>query len=307
MINFRYHIVSLMAVFIALSVGIAVGVSLGPSVDQGLLQQAAQDRKQVTDLRTEIDRRDAIDDYQEAWEQRVGEVIIDAALNGVRVATVTMPEAPNAVVQAVTTAVETAGGTVVREVEVNPGAFDPARTADVADALAPYGELDLNGSMSQGTMVGLALARSIAAPQVEDRDQLAVAVADALTDRGLVSISRGPTAQAQLLIIVGAEATEPPLDAELLAAHVDFAVALKSRAGVVLAGPNSTGLDGTDVQAVRSDSAGENALSTVDVADLSSGVTSTILAGQEQLLGREGRHYGALAGSDAPMPALPVR
>ena len=30
LINFRYHIVSLMAVFIALSVGIAVGVSLGP-------------------------------------------------------------------------------------------------------------------------------------------------------------------------------------------------------------------------------------------------------------------------------------
>ena len=61
------------------------------------------------------------------------------------------------------------------------------------------------------------------------------------------------------------------------------------------------------MQAVRSDSAGENALSTVDVADLSSGVTSTILAGQEQLLGREGRHYGALAGADAPMPTLPVR
>ena len=307
MINFRYHIVSLMAVFIALSVGIAVGVSLGPSVDQGLLQQAAQDRKQVTDLRAEIDRRNAIDDYREAWEQRVGEVIIDGALNGVRAGIVSMPDAPNAVVQAMTTAVEAAGGTVVREVEVNPDAFDPARTADVADALAPYGELDLNGSMSQGTLVGLALARSIAAPQVEDRDQLAVAVGDALTGRGLVSISRGPTAQAQLLIIIGAEATDPPLDAERLAAHVDFDVALKGRAGVVLAGPNSAGLDGTDVQVVRSNSAGENALSTVDVADLSSGVTSTILAGQEQLLGREGRHYGALAGSDAPMPTLPVR
>ena len=102
MINFRYHIVSLMAVFIALSVGIAVGVSLGPSVDQGLLQQAAQDRKQVTDLRAEIDRRNAIDDYREAWADQVGEVILDGALNGVRVAIVSMPEAPNATVQAVT-------------------------------------------------------------------------------------------------------------------------------------------------------------------------------------------------------------
>ena len=48
-------------------------------------------------------------------------------------------------------------------------------------------------------------------------------------------------------------------------------------------------------------------LSTVDVADLSSGVMTTMLAGQEQLLGREGRHYGALARADAPLPTLPVR
>ena len=43
MINFRYHIVSLMAVFIALSVGIAVGVSLSPSVDQGLVRLNIRD------------------------------------------------------------------------------------------------------------------------------------------------------------------------------------------------------------------------------------------------------------------------
>ena len=107
--------------------------------------------------------------------------------------------------------------------------------------------------------------------------------------------------------MVAAEATDPPPDAEQLAAHVEFDLALKARAGVVLAGPNSADLEGTDVRAVRSDPAGDNLLSTVDVADLSSGVTTTMLAGQEQLLGREGRHYGALAGADAPLPTLPVR
>ena len=75
MINFRYHIVSLMAVFIALSVGIAVGVSLSPSVDQGLLQQAAQDRKQVTDLRAELDRRKALDDYRNATGEQLSSVL----------------------------------------------------------------------------------------------------------------------------------------------------------------------------------------------------------------------------------------
>ena len=104
-------------------------------------------------------------------DQQVGEVTIDGAIRGVPVALVSMPEAPNAVVQAISTAVETAGGTLVREVEITPDAFDPAKAADIVDALAPYGDLDLNDSMSQATMVGVALARSIASPQVEDRDE----------------------------------------------------------------------------------------------------------------------------------------
>ena len=86
MINFRYHIVSLMAVFIALSVGIAVGVSLGPSVDQGIITQAAQDRKQVADLRAELDRRNALDEYREAYDQRAGKAVVEGVLSGVRVA-----------------------------------------------------------------------------------------------------------------------------------------------------------------------------------------------------------------------------
>ncbi|MET0692865.1 MAG: copper transporter, partial [Propionibacteriaceae bacterium] len=72
MINFRYHIVSLMAVFLALSVGIVLGVTLRGPVDEGLVTQAEQDRKQVQDLRTELDRRNALDEYRDAWAQRTG-------------------------------------------------------------------------------------------------------------------------------------------------------------------------------------------------------------------------------------------
>ena len=45
----------------------------------------------------------------------------------------------------------------------------------------------------------------------------------------------------------------------------------------------------------------------VDVADLSSGVTTVVLAGKERLLGRPSQHYGALTRADAPLPELPVR
>ena len=181
LINFRYHIVSLMAVFIALSVGIAVGVSLSPSVDQGLLQQAAQDRKQVTDLRAELDRRKALDDYRNAYDEQVGTAVTAGVLNGQRVAMVAMPDAPASVLRNISNAVVEAGGTVVRDVKVNADAFDAARAEDVSDALANYfGPLGLNETMSSATRLGVALGRSIGSKEAEDRDALAIAVGESL-------------------------------------------------------------------------------------------------------------------------------
>jgi hypothetical protein len=308
MINFRYHIVSLMAVFIALSVGIAVGVSLGPSVDQGLLRQAEQDRKQVAELRAELNRRNALDEYREAFEEQAGEPVIEGALNGVRVAVVAMPDAPGRVVTDISAAVATAGGAVVRDVQVRPDAFDPDRADEVTEALADLDDyVPLADNMTQAEKVGNALARSVASPQAEDRDQLALALGTALSRAGFVAINGSSAAQAQLVIVVSAEASDPPPTTEVLDAHVEFDLALKTRAGVVVAGPNSARIEGTDVLAVRTDPQGDNMLSTVDVADLRSGVITVVLAGQEQLLGREGQHYGALAQADAPLPTLPIR
>jgi Copper transport outer membrane protein, MctB len=308
LINFRYHIVSLMAVFIALSVGIAIGVSLSPSVDQGLLQQAAQDRKQVTDLRAELDRRKALDDYRNAYDEQVGAAVAAGVLNGQRVAMVAMPDAPTDVLRTISDAVVGAGGTVVRDVKVNAEAFDPAQAEDVSDALSTYfGPLGLNETMSASTRLGVALGRSIGSKDAEDRDALAIAVGESLEKRGLVTISKDAAAQAQLIIVVTARASEPPPTPEELTAHVQFDVGLTTRAGVVLAGPNSDGIEGTDVLAARSDPTAADSLSTVDVADLSSGVTTAVLAGKERLLGRPSQHYGALAKADAPLPELPVR
>jgi hypothetical protein len=308
LINFRYHIVSLMAVFIALSVGIAVGVSLSPSVDQGLLQQAAQDRKQVTDLRAEMDRRKALDDYRNAYDEQIGVAVTAGVLSEQRVAIVAMPEAPEDVVQSISTAVVGAGGTVVREVDVNAEAFDAGKAEDVTDALADYfGPLGLNDSMSAATRFGVALGRSIASKEMEDRDPLALAIGESLERRGLLTISNGSPAQAQLIIVVTAPASDPRPTPEDLTAHVQFQVGLTTRGGVVLAGPNSEDIEGTDVLAARSDPTAVDSLSTVDVADLSSGVTTVVLAGKERLLGRPSQHYGALTKADAPLPELPVR
>jgi hypothetical protein len=161
--------------------------------------------------------------------------------------------------------------------------------------------------MSPATRLGVALGRSIGSKEVADRDALAIAVGESLEKRGLVTISKESAAQAQLIIVVTTRASDPPPPSEELTAHVQFDVGLTTRAGVVLAGPNSEEIQGTDVLAARSDPTAVDSLSTVDVADLSSGVTTVVLAGKERLLGRPSQHYGALAKADAPLPELPVR
>jgi hypothetical protein len=88
--------------------------------------------------------------------------------------------------------------------------------------------------------------------------------------------------------------------------HVDFDLAIFSAgAGLVVAGPNSTGIDATDVATVRSATESRDVLSSVDVADLPSGVSTVIMAGAEQLADGQG-HYGSHNSSDAPAPQLPI-
>lgn len=308
MINFRYHIVSLMAVFLALSIGIVLGVTFGAPVNEGLATQAEQDRKQVVELRAELDRRNILDEYNDAWAARTGAAVATGALTDRRVSVVSMPGAPAAVTTAVTTALTDAGGVLTSTVRINDNAFDTAKVADLNAAIEPFGpELELTDTMTAGERFGRALGRALASRQLTNEDPQAELLRAALTNASLVNIDDKGVGQAQLVVVVTAVVTDPRPSAELLTAHVQADVALKQHAvGVVLAGPNSDNIEGTDVLAARNEGTAVETLSTVDVADLPSGVVTVVLAGEEQLLGRQG-HYGALTKADGPLPTLPVR
>jgi hypothetical protein len=311
LINFRYHIVSLMAVFLALAVGIAVGVSLGPSVDRSIVTQADADRQQVTLLRSEIDRRNNLDAYRNTYEQRTATLVLGGQLSGARVAVVTMPDAPGSVVTAVAEAVDQAGGRVVTRVKVNARVFDPAQSVAVDQAVAEVGDAGLTDSMSTATKVGWCLARATASKQMTMRDDAGRAVGRTLSGAGLVDFTADADADeyAQVVIVVTGATSPQPVEAALTTAHVELETAIKEQSGstdpvgVVVAGPNSLGLSGTDVGAIRATSPASSELSTVDVADLPSGVVTSVLAAKEQMMGEQG-HYGALARADDALPAV---
>ena len=309
MINFRYHIVSLMAVFLALAVGIAVGVTLSPSVQRGIATQAEQDRQQVIQLRNELDRRANLDAYRSTYDQRTAPLVLAGEMSDARVALVVMPDAPGAVVTAIGDAVDQAGGRVVSEVTVNEEVFDPDQAASVEQAVAALGWVGLTDEMSPSTKVGWCLSRAFGAKALSGRDDSARAIGRTLAAAGLVDVRDDTDDTAQLVVVVTAPTAVPAPPTDVTTAHVELETGIREQGGtgdrvaVVVAGPNSDGLDGTDVGAIR---AASSELSTVDVADLPSGVVTTVLAGQEQLIGRQG-HYGALARADDALPVVPVR
>lgn len=306
MINFRYHIVSLMAVFLALAVGITFGVSLvSGEANKGLAAQAEQDRKQVATYRDQITQMQQLDRYRDAYANQIGQQVTADMLPDVPVAIIAMPDAPRSVVNNVQAAVSASGGSVTSVTSIDTQAFDPTQRSQVMSILQPFSN-QYGSNDTLATRFGKVLGRALLSGRNGVVDQVGSTISDALNGK-LVSVNRQNQDVAELAIIVTAPAANPPLNADALDRHVAFDVALSADAkGTVVAGPNSTEIDATDVATVRSDASSRDLLSSVDTADLPSGVSTVIMAGAEQLAGGQG-HYGWNNSSDAPAPELPIR
>ncbi|WP_134773534.1 copper transporter [Ornithinimicrobium flavum] len=120
MIDFRYHVVSLVAVFIALAVGIVLGAGpLREGISDTLEGEVEQLRAERSDLRTELGAAQALAGDKDAALGSVADRVVAGTLSGARVAVVVLPEADRNHVARVQDGVEAAGGEVVLALEVS--------------------------------------------------------------------------------------------------------------------------------------------------------------------------------------------
>ena len=124
MIDFRYHLVSIVAVFLALAIGIVVGsTALKPAVLSGLQQTTAQERKQIDGLIAQNgglkQQRDAAQQFAAASEH----LLLHGLLDGQRVVLVEAPGAPGRVTTGVAAALTQAGAMVTGQVQVQQQFF----------------------------------------------------------------------------------------------------------------------------------------------------------------------------------------
>ena len=113
MISFRYHIVSIVSVFLALAVGVALGGGpLKGEVDNTLVDQVQADRAVKAELRSEITGLKGGNTFNDEFAETIAPGLLGQTLAGRVVTVVALPGASQGEVTALGDMVTTAGGTV---------------------------------------------------------------------------------------------------------------------------------------------------------------------------------------------------
>jgi Copper transport outer membrane protein, MctB len=120
-VDFRYHALSLVAVFLALGIGIVLGVTVGDSLvseaDQNLRDSLRDD---VTEAREDIRNEQDLGSRREEVIEDTAPIVAAGQLTGVRVALLSFGEVPAEIADSVDEAAELGGGTLARTVELTP-------------------------------------------------------------------------------------------------------------------------------------------------------------------------------------------
>jgi hypothetical protein len=301
LIDFRYHLVSIVAVFLALAIGIVVGAEALPTKVANKLNKEAQHALKVNDqLYAEISQLKQQVTADDAFASAASGTLLDHLLEGERVVLVTAPGADSGTVTGIIAAIGAAGGTVTGTISLTPQFFDVDATTE-ATLTATAGELAPPG-VSTSDSAGAQLAGQQAAAKV-----IAAAVMDCcglptqaaattklilstFGDQGFLQVSSASggavlAGQATLAVVV-IPATTPanasslsPENLTLVYLTHDLQQAGK---GAVLAGSLAGSGNGSAIDAVTSGGAGI-ALTTVDYADTEPGQIVVIQALRESL------------------------
>ena len=299
MIDFRYHIVSIVAIFMALAVGIVLGS--GPLKDDisGFLEDRTQQlAKEKVDLQAEVSGLRAEIEANEQFAELSQPVLVDGLLTSHVTTIVVLPEVDGNQVDAVEDVVSASGGEIGERVTIEPAWSDPEQSeilGRVAEGIARGGRDEDPYQLASQVLAEALLTpggRAVGEPSLD-----AIAVLAAFESEGFISADEDEVIRGDTAIVVGPAGAVPDADLTLiplLSALDDVGV------GTVLAAP--LGSDQTDgVIGVLRGSAADGVVSSEDRLDTVNGVTVTALAMAEQIAGGVG-HYGTGEGADGPAP-----
>ena len=337
MIDFRYHLVSIVAVFLALAIGIVLGSTELQGATLSALRTASSSlTSQLNATRAERDAAAAQAGAANAFLQTSESVLLGSGhlLAGDKLVLVTEPGASLPVTNGVKAAAADAGATVTGEVALQPtfndlsgateatlSSINGSQAANDGTTLAAGADPQTAYQQDAAQLIATAILQkqeSQAAlqnqrSQQNQQGQAGLSAASAQTllsayaQAGFITVSGSPTDRASLVVIIApggvpADGSSDPANQVLVAIGREFAAV---GAVTVIAGaatPSSQA--GSAISVVRATPAVSSLVSTVDNADTTQGQITVMQAIATQLAGGQPGSYGISgANSLSPTPA----
>ncbi|MEU7908956.1 copper transporter [Actinoplanes sp. NPDC049118] len=309
MINFRYHVVSLTAVFLALAIGLVVGTAAlnGPVADtlkdrvDALSKDNSNYREQANQYREELNRT-------QDFATEVSPALLGGKLAGRKILIMVMPSGQD-YAEGVTSMLKVAGARITGTVTVQDKFFDPANAYELlnladkaSQPTVPAEGLPLNSDGVETSSALLAVALLQQAVPVTTGDLTAVLTA--YTEPGYISVSDNLVPGAEATVVVSGL---PPVDRDAAKKNqnaVTFTTQFAKDRPLVVGG-NGIG-DGNLVAEVRADPTLVKGISTVDNVSTEQGQLATALTVVERVVAGRVGHYGLSAGATSQVPKAAV-
>ena len=309
MIDFRYHLVSLISVFLALAVGVVLGAGpLQNSLGTALNDQVTALRENRNATQAKLEQTETAVNERDSYITQAASGLLPGTLASKNVAMVLLPEAKAEDADAITTQLKNAGATVTGRVSLTSTWVDLSRENYRSTFSGQVqGHLDSTTSKDANGILGEALAKALTANDDSSRvlmDMLSVTVDKSGTP--FISVDSTPTAAAEMIVVVGPRpqassgkgATVEASPGEDPKAWAKALEGTAGRAPTVVVG--SADGDGGVVGIIRSEKA---KVTTIDSVGQIAASVSTPLALASTRAGTTG-HYGFDKGAEAVMPPV---
>lgn len=319
MIDFRYHLVSVIAIFMALAVGIVLGAGpLKEDIGTTLTSEITKLREDKTALNQELTAARRSVAAGESYATASRPQLLAGRLADRRVVVVAAAGADEQVVSGVQTALTESGAAVASVVRLSDEWTRPAASGELTASVRQAAEvLQIDArTVGEGLLPGTVLGRATLTGTTQGRGQGDAARArqalEVLRGKGLVSVRGEDPTEATLMVTVAAPmvastATGTGPQVRAYARLVRGADAVSN--GSVLVSPTRPTDDPDNLSAaavvsgVRADRAAAAAVSTVDDADRAAGQVATVVALAAQQQGGAGR-YGTGSDAESVVPDL---
>ncbi|NYH40286.1 hypothetical protein HNR22_000013 [Micromonospora jinlongensis] len=312
MINFRYHVVSLTAVFLALAIGLVVGTAAlnGPVADS-LEGQVTGLRKDNQNWRQTVSNMEKQLGMEEKFAEEMSQVVLPGTLTGRRVVVLSLPNGRDHT-EGVLKKLQLGGATITGRVDLQDKFINPDNNSNLLELAATAARPTAQTTGLPGNAHGVETSSALLASVLLDRSQGIAPVSDAdrravlaaYNNAGyLTTDSNKVTGSAEAVVVVSGQPYVDKDSEKRDESVVKIAEQFDRTGSIVVAGNGSVG--GNLVSVVRGDPVLAQTISTVDNANTGQGQLVTSLALVQQLTEKKAGQYGVGDNAASLLPRLP--